>query len=95
MKSIDNVLVPQYNKSLRGGRGDRETESQWINATGKKFRKEEKNCIMRKKVSYYKTSVNRFYHTKKEKKNRESEHRRERLKLIRTKYVIILYNYLI
>ena len=50
---------------------------------------------MRKKVSYYKTSVNRFYHTKKEKKNRESEHRRERLKLIKTKYVIILYNYLI
>ena len=51
MKSVDNVLVPQYNKSLRGGRGDREAESQWINATGKKFRKEKENCIMRRKVS--------------------------------------------
>ena len=45
MKSVDNVLVPQYNKSLRGGRGDREAESQWINATGKKFRKKKRNAL--------------------------------------------------
>ena len=37
-KSSENVLIPQYNKSLRGGRGDREAESQWINATGKIFK---------------------------------------------------------
>ena len=49
MKSVDNVLVPQYNKSLRGGRGDREAESQWINATGKKFRKKKEIALWEKK----------------------------------------------
>jgi hypothetical protein len=28
------VLVPQYDKSLRGGRGDRADKSKWIRASG-------------------------------------------------------------
>ena len=70
MNSVDNVLVPQYNKSLRGGRGDRETQSQWINATGKKFRKKKRKCIMRTKVSYDDSSET-DENMPKEKRNRQ------------------------
>ena len=76
MKSVDNVLVPQYNKSLRGGRGDREAESQWINATGKNIRKEKKNCIMRKKVSYDDSSETDESMTKEKKKSSKCTQKR-------------------
>ena len=40
MKDNDNdkdkvVFIPQYDKSLRLGRGDRAHHTQWISATGK------------------------------------------------------------
>ena len=65
VKSLGNVLIPQYNKSLRGGRGDREAESQWINATGKTLRKESKkiNAMSRKesksKINIYRLECNK------------------------------------
>ena len=79
MKSVDNVLVPQYNKSLRGGRGDREAESQWINAKGKKIRKEKKeNCITTKKSAMTKQAYTEENMPKQG--NRQNVHRRDRLK---------------
>jgi hypothetical protein len=34
-KDSSTVRIPVYDKSLRGGRGDRSEQSQWTNITGK------------------------------------------------------------